>query len=135
MTDRETEDYWNGLPPNARSLERLVIQFSIDPDEVMSAAGAVNGYLTFRPDFKGFMLSVDGYDDDPRELDEIPEAAKAIADFAKMIQWRGIKAFISEHYALICVCLGLGSRVGMKLYLNPPLGKLEPGHPWLEASQ
>ena len=122
------------MPPSTHNAQAIFINFSTCSADVLSAAKSVNAYLDYRPQFKGFWLMVDGFDEDPRELDQIPEAARAISEFGAMIGWRGVKAFSPEGGAMICVCMGWGSRVGMSLYIHPPLADLEPGRPLLRTT-
>ena len=117
------------MPPDVRDAKVVIINFSTSPDDVLSAADAVKAYLDERPDFDGFLLAVDGFGNDTRELDQIPEAATAICIFGTIIGQRGIVAFEPEHAALIMVCMGFGSRSGNKLVLHPPLDALQHGRP------
>ena len=92
-------------------------------EHAADAARAANQAVELAPDIR-LLFGVSGCKDDPRELDQIPEAQLTLATFFANLSSTAFRRLDIEHRALIAVALGYGSRSGEELH-NLPVWVME----------
>lgn len=120
-------------PDSPEAPKHLFVGLTADPNDVSSGATFLKNAVEKWPDIANVMIAMDGFDKDPRELDQIPEAATALCVFGTIIGPALIKRLHPEHAALVMVCMGWGSRSGRNFVLHPPLDALPHGWPLVRS--
>lgn len=123
----------NWTPDSPEAPKHLFVGLTVNPNDVLSGAMFLKNAVENWPDVSNVMISMEGFDDDPRELDQIPEAATALCVFGTIIGPSLIKRLHPEHAALVMVCMGWGSRSGRDFIIHPPLDALPHGRPLVRS--
>lgn len=107
-----------------QSYPNVILHLESTDKSVKKAAEMLDWAIQQYPDLQGVILSLNGYDSDARELDEIPEARRTLSELAKAIGANGVARFKKEHAYLLFICLGLGGRLpGGLLWVHPDVEK------------
>lgn len=85
-----------------------------DLTQAKGAAIAANVAVAMNPKIK-LMYCVSGCDDDPRELDQIPNARIGLTEFRRWLELPTFMRFDQQQRALLLVATGTGVRRGTDL--------------------
>lgn len=89
-------------------------------EEAADMARSCNEAVERNPKIK-FVLGINGCRDDPREVDQIPEARASLRMLRSSLSNAAYWRFDIEHQCLMAVASGAGYRHGQQLHVDPRL--------------
>lgn len=87
-------------------------------EQATDMAVACNDTVARNPKVK-FIFGINGCRDDPREIDQIPEARASLRTLRSALTNQAFWRFDLEHQGLMCVATGAGYRHGQQLHIPP----------------
>lgn len=102
-------------------MSKMLTVFEMDDvRSALNAARMARELLEINPDAEA-MIAVSGFDDDPRELDNIPEACVIMKAFGDAVGWRYLVRFEPVIVGLVLIAMGNNEahRDGDNIIIHP----------------
>ena len=96
----------------------LIIVTMNNAAEAAGMAHTCNEAVARNPSIR-FLFGINGYEDDPRELDVIPEARIVLRTLFQSLSQKAFHRFDIENQAMMLVAMNVGHRAGLSLHVPP----------------